>query len=68
MYYNQVGPREATKRLIDLIETGVVDARDVLMASLNWMEDYDVEKMAEANMFFVDYDDEDEDEDEEDEE
>ncbi len=66
MYYNQVGPREATKRLIDLIETGVVDARDVLMASLDWMEDYDVEKMAEANMFFVDYDeDEDEEEDEE---
>ncbi len=65
MYYNQVGPRKITNRLIDLIETGVLDAREVLIASLSWMEDDDVEKMAEANMFFVDYDEDDDDEEDE---
>ena len=52
--------RQATLALLDLVDEGVLDAREVLSAALGWMNDDEVEDMATANAF-LEYEDEDED-------
>ena len=52
--------REATNRILELVEEGMLDRDTVIMACLKYMSEDDVADMAHANEFFLD---EDEDED-----
>ena len=54
--------REATNRILELVEEGMLDRDTVIMACLKYMSEDDVSDMAHANEFFLD---EDEEEDEE---
>ena len=65
--------REATTRVLEMVEEGVLDRDTVIMACLKYMSEDDVADMAHANEFFPEEeveveDDEDEDEDEDDDE
>lgn len=54
--------RDATNRILELVEEGLLDRDTVIMACLKYMSEDEVADMAHANEFFLD---EDEDEDEE---
>ncbi len=56
--------RDATNRILELVEEGMLDRDTVIMACLKYMSEDDVADMAHANEFFLD-EDEDEEEDEE---
>jgi hypothetical protein len=56
--------REATNRVLELVEEGLLDRDTVIMACLKYMSEDDVADMAHANEFFLD-EDEDEEDDEE---
>lgn len=51
--------REYTNRLLELVDNGIVDKYDVIIACLNYMSEDDVRDMCIANEFINDYDDED---------
>ncbi len=55
--------RQATERVLQLVEDGLLDRDTVIMACLKYMSEDDVADMAQANEFF--YDDESADEDDE---
>ena len=55
--------REVTNRILEEIEEGILDPREVVMAALKYMSEDDVADMAHINEFFYD---EEEDEDYED--
>jgi hypothetical protein len=55
--------RDATNRILELVEEGMLDRDTVIMACLKYMSEDDVADMAHANEFFLD---EEEDEDYED--
>lgn len=55
-------PREATNRLLEMIEEGVLDRDAVILACVNYMSEADVKDMCESNEFFEDEEDEDEEE------
>ena len=57
--------RQATNRILEMVEEGVLDRDTVIMACLNYMSEDDVADMAHANGFF-EGDDEDEEESEDD--
>ena len=59
-----VNVRPNQTKLDDLMDEGILSARDVADAAMGWMSDHDVGEMAEANMFFDIFDEEDEDLDE----
>lgn len=48
------GVREATTALHELMDEGVLDARTVADACLNYMSEAEVEDMAQSNYFFGD--------------
>ena len=50
--------REYTNKLLDAIDAGIIDPRDVLSAALSYMTEADVKDMCEVNEFFS-YEDED---------
>lgn len=50
--------RQATLAVLDLVDQGVLDAREVLSVALGWMTDALVEDMAIQNAF-LEYEDED---------
>jgi hypothetical protein len=52
--YNIRGPREATVALHELMDEGILDARTVADACLNYMPESEVEDMASDNSFFGD--------------
>jgi len=52
--------REATNKLIELIDDGMIDARTVLMSALGYMSEDDVSDMARCEGYIDDEDDEDE--------
>jgi hypothetical protein len=52
--------REATNRILELVEEGLLDRDTVIMACLKYMSEDDVSDMAHANEFFLDEDEEDE--------
>jgi hypothetical protein len=54
--------REATNRLIEMVEEGLLDRNSVIIACVNYMSEDEVADMCRVNEFF--YSDEDEDEDE----
>jgi hypothetical protein len=54
--------RQATNRVLELVEDGLLDRDTVIMACLKYMSEDDVADMARLNEFFYDgedYDDED---------
>lgn len=51
--------REATERILELVEEGLLDKDTVIMACLKYMSEDDVADMARANEFFL-YEDEEE--------
>ena len=53
--------RQATNRVLEMVEEGVLDKDTVIMSCLKYMSEDDVADMAQMNEFF--YDDEEEDED-----
>lgn len=58
--------REATNRILEMVEQGLLDKDTVIMACLKYMSEADVADMAHANEFFgPDPDDEDQDDEEE---
>ena len=57
--------REATNRILELVEEGMLDRDTVIMACLKYMSEDDVADMAHANEFFLDEDEEEDEEDEE---
>ena len=52
--------RKTTTELLELVDEGVLDARTVLQAALNWLEERDVKRMAEVNEFLLTYDEDEE--------
>jgi len=52
MYSRQ--PRQATNHLLSLIEEGVLDKDQVIMACVKYMSEADVADMCDANEFFID--------------
>lgn len=60
--------RKVTKKILELIEEGVLDAEVVVNACLKYMSEADVLDMAEENEFLDEAVDEDEEEDDEEEE
>jgi hypothetical protein len=51
--------REATNKILEMVEEGILDRDTVIMAALKYMSEDDVADMAHANEFFdeEDYDD-----------
>ena len=56
--------RQATVRLLELLDEGVLDKDTVIMACVKYMSEDDVADMCHVNEFFYDDEDDDEDEDE----
>lgn len=57
--------REATNRLLEMVEEGVLDRDGVILACVNYMSEDDVADMCRANEFFDSDDDENDDDDDE---
>lgn len=53
--------REATNKLLEYVEEGMLDRDSVIMACVKWMSEDDVAEMCRINDFFYDEDEEDED-------
>ena len=58
--------RQATDRILEMVDEGVLDKDTVIMACLKYMSEDDVADMAQMNEFF--YDDEESDDDSEEDE
>lgn len=50
--------REATNKILEMIEEYMLDPKEVALMCLKWMSEYDVAEMAEANELFEDEEDE----------
>ena len=46
--------REATNKILELIEDGILDRDTVIMACLKYMSEDEVADMAHINEFFID--------------
>ena len=46
--------REATNKILELIDEGILDRDIVIMACLKYMSESDVADMAHCNEFFID--------------
>ena len=55
--------REATCKLLEMVEEGVLDRDNVIMACVKYMSEDDVADMCHINDFFYDEDEDDEEED-----
>ena len=53
--------REATTKILEMVEEGILDRDNVIMACLKYMSEDDVADMAHVNEFFEEEDYEDED-------
>lgn len=42
-------PRATTNKILEMVDDGLVNARDVLLMALKWMSEDEVEAMAKAN-------------------
>lgn len=49
--------REATNKILELVEEGILDKDEVIMACLKYMSEDDVADMAHVNEFFYEEDD-----------
>ena len=57
-----VNVREATDKILDMVEQGILDKDMVIMACLKYMSEDDVADMAHCNEFFLNEEEEDEEE------
>ena len=58
--------REATCKLLEMVEEGVLDRDNVIMACVKYMSEDDVADMCHINDFFYDEDEDDEEEEDDD--
>lgn len=63
--HNQRQTRQATCRILEMVEEGILDRDTVIMACLKYMSEDDVADMAHANEFFADDEEEEPEEDDE---
>lgn len=54
------GPREATNKLLEMLDEGLLDDQSVVLACLNYMSEADVADMARANGFIIEEEEEEE--------
>jgi hypothetical protein len=50
--------REYSKKLLDLVEEGILDRDAVICAMINYLSEDDVKRMMEVNEFIVDEEEE----------
>lgn len=53
--------RDATNKLLELIDEGLINPRDVVCMCLKWMCEDEVKEMCEANEIYFDEEDEEDD-------
>ena len=56
--------RQATNRVLEMVEEGILDKDTVIMSCLKYMSEDDVADMAHSNEFFMTTNDEEDDNDE----
>jgi len=56
--------REVTKKLLEMVDNGLLEERMVILACVNYMTDFEVNEMANLNNFFEEEDEEDKEDDE----
>lgn len=44
--------RETTNKVLEMVDEGLLNPRDVLLMALKWMSEDDVKEMAKANELF----------------
>ena len=54
--------RQATDKILEMVEEGILDKDTVIMSCLKYMSEDDVADMAHSNEFFINEEDEDDDE------
>lgn len=54
-----VNTRVATNKILEMVDEGLLNPRDVLLMALKWMSEDEVKEMAEANELFEEVEDED---------
>ena len=54
--------RQATDKILEMVEQGILDKDTVIMSCLKYMSEDDVADMAHSNEFFINEEDEDDDE------
>jgi hypothetical protein len=54
--------REATNKILEMVEDGILDKDTVIMSCLKYMSEDDVADMAHANEFFINEEEDDEEE------
>ena len=60
------GVRQATDKILEMVEEGILDKDTVIMSCLKYMSEDDVADMAHSNEFFMTTNDEEDDNDEDD--
>lgn len=56
------GVRQATDKILEMVEEGILDKDTVIMSCLKYMSEDDVADMAHANEFFINEEEDEEDE------
>ena len=56
-------PRQATNKILEMVDEGVLDKDTVIMSCLKYMSEDDVADMAHANEFFINEEEEDDEDD-----
>ena len=54
--------RQATDKILEMVEEGILDKDTVIMSCLKYMSEDDVADMAHSNEFFLDEEDEEDEE------
>ena len=54
--------RQATDKILEMVEEGILDKDTVIMSCLKYMSEDDVADMAHANEFFINEEEDDEEE------
>ena len=52
------GVRQATDKILEMVEEGILDKDTVIMSCLKYMSEDDVADMAHSNEFFINEEDE----------
>jgi hypothetical protein len=55
-------PRQATDKILEMVEEGILDKDTVIMSCLKYMSEDDVADMAHSNEFFINEEDEEDEE------
>jgi len=55
-------PRQATDKILEMVEQGILDRDTVIMSCLKYMSEDDVADMAHSNEFFINEEEYEEDE------